>query len=386
MQTRALRRILIALLSTAPGCAVTTASQPLDAGRDAPPADLPSLDATDVPDAAATPDVVDAADVVDVPPNNCGMCGCDFTGRLEGTGPILAEHCRREVADGGSDGEGGVDASAVDPTTCAIQCDRACGGVTVSGSGLSRPWGLGTIGGGSPQTCERADTVTVRCVAYVPCGRRTEGQHDLAEDDSFGGYLRRAAWLEAQAEGAFTRLSAELSAHDAPSSLVRAARRSARDEARHAARMRAVCATHGLRSVPTPEAPRSVRSLADIAVENATEGCAGETWGALLAMHQATAARDPDVRAAMSDIARDEVCHAALSWAVHHWALKRLDGEGRARAELALEVAWDALERTVTHDPPAHLARPLGLPDAATATRLARALRSSLQPDCPGGI
>lgn len=387
MQTRSLRKVLTALLATAPGCVSTASTRSADAGADTPtfddsPRDVITNDIAIRDDIA--PDVVDAYVPVDVPDERvCGMCGCDFTGMLVGTGPIVAAHCRGDEADAGSasdaDGDGAVDASSPDPTTCALNCDRACGGVMVSGFGLFRPWALPTIGGGSPGTCMRQTATTVRCVAYVPCGRRTEGQRDLAEDNSVGGYLRRAAWLEAQAEGAFERLTLELTAHGAPAALIRAARRSAREEARHAARMRAVCDRRGVRPIPAPEAPCAVRGLGDVAAENAAEGCAGETWGALLAMHQAATARDPDVRAAMADIARDEVRHAALSWAVHRWALGALDATSRARVERAEEDAWDALERAISADPPAHLAGPLGLPDALTALRLARALRASLQ-------
>lgn len=374
MQTRSLRRILTALLATAPGCAGTTTARSADAGHDAPSIDGPTRDVNtvDIPPLIDAP-VVDApdarADVIEE--GSCGMCGCDFTGRLEGTGPIVAAHCQGDEADAGADG------SAPDPATCELRCDRACGGVMVSGFGIFRPWSLPTSSG-APGTCARANATTVRCVAYVPCGRRTEGQRDLAEDDTVGGYLRRAAWLEAQAVGAFDRLTEELTAHGGPDALVRAARRSAREEARHAERLRALCDRRGLRAVPTPEAPRAVRPLAEVAVENAAEGCAGETWGALLAMHQAATARDPEVRAAMADVARDEARHAALAWAVHRWALGTLDEAASKRVERAADEAWDALERAVCVDPPVHLAAPLGLPDGATALRLARALRASL--------
>ena len=49
------------------------------------------VDARDAPNAPRDVSVdqpTDAADVLsDAPPDTCGMCGCDFTGRLEGTGP-----------------------------------------------------------------------------------------------------------------------------------------------------------------------------------------------------------------------------------------------------------------------------------------------------------
>jgi hypothetical protein len=44
---------------------------------------------------------------------------------------------------------------------------------------------------------------------------------------------------------------------------------------------------HGACSLPGAAAPRPVRSLEDIAVENAVEGCVRETYAALLAHHHA---------------------------------------------------------------------------------------------------
>jgi hypothetical protein len=62
---------------------------------------------------------------------------------------------------------------------------------------------------------------------------------------------------------------------------------------------------------PAPPA----RSLEELAVENAVEGCVRETYGALTAIWQARTAKDPSVAAAVRRIARDETRHAALSWA-----------------------------------------------------------------------
>lgn len=389
MKTRSLRRILTTvLMSTLPlasgGCSDTvTPVGAADAGSDVPPTptDIVATDivATDVGADVRIDAPTDGGSPVDVPvdvqPDRfCGMCGCDFTGRLEGTGPVVAAHCA-----GADEDAGAADGGGPDPATCELDCNRACQSVSVSGMGLFRPWGAtGGPGPGAPGTCERASATQVRCVAYVPCGRRTEGQRDLATGDGVADYLVRAAFLEAQSVGAFERMAAELRAHGAPAALVRGAERSAREERSHARMMEALCEARGavVEAAETP--PTGVRDLRAVALENAVEGCARETWGALLALHQGARADEPDVRVAMTAIAGDEARHAALSWALHRWALGVLDAEGRAEVTAALERAWDELEATLAAPAPASLAGPLGLPGAAAAGALARNLRAAL--------
>lgn len=373
MKTRSLRRLLTTVLvSAAPlaaaGCSGTAST--VDGGLADGGGDIPSMPADRPVDGAASDDA--PADVSVTPDRFCGMCGCDFTGRLEGRGPLRAEHCA---------GPDGADAGAgADPATCEIDCARACQTVQVSGMGIARPWGGGggIPGGGGPGTCERASAAEVTCVAYVPCGRRTDGQRDVDPGDGVADYLARSAFLEAQSVGAFERMAIELRAHGAPSGLVRGAERSAREERQHARAMAALCEARGV-DVPAVEAaPTSVRDLRALALENAVEGCARETWGALLALHQGAHAADADVREAMTTIARDEARHAALSWALHRWALTRLDAGDRAGVEAALQAAWDDVEAAVAVAPPAELAGALGLPAAAAASALARALRAGL--------
>ncbi|HEX7671897.1 MAG TPA: hypothetical protein VF395_20020, partial [Polyangiaceae bacterium] len=86
-----------------------------------------------------------------------------------------------------------------------------------------------------------------------------------------------------------------------------------------------------------------VPSLEDLAVENAVEGCVRETYGALLASFQAVRASDSEVATTMDVIARDETRHAALSWAIMHWAVPQLSEEGRGRVARAMEGAASAL-------------------------------------------
>jgi hypothetical protein len=68
---------------------------------------------------------------------------------------------------------------------------------------------------------------------------------------------------------------------------------------------------------PTRSGPE-IRLL-EVAVENAVEGCVRETFGVAVAMIRAERAGDKQVRRAMRSIARDEMQHAELSWAVARW-------------------------------------------------------------------
>jgi hypothetical protein len=115
-----------------------------------------------------------------------------------------------------------------------------------------------------------------------------------------------------------------------------------------------------------------------MAVENAVEGCVRETYGALIAHHQASTAADPQIRDAMASIATDETRHAALGWAVAAWAETRLDGEGRARVHAARRKTVRGLRASASRELPAPLVRDAGLPDAVSATRMLAVLEAKL--------
>jgi hypothetical protein len=227
----------------------------------------------------------------------------------------------------------------------------------------------------------------VKCEVLFICeGRRPEGLRSdgaVAGGGSvLGALFAKMAHLEAASVPAFERLAEELAAHGAPERLVRAARRSAREEVRHARAMEALARRHG---APMPEvvvAPCEPRSLEALAIENAVEGCVRETFGALLAGWQARSARDEAVREALSTIAPDELRHAELSWAIDAWALARLSPEERARVEAARQEAWRALEREAEESTLGEeLAMQAGLPSPEQARRLVRELARSLQAD-----
>ena len=180
--------------------------------------------------------------------------------------------------------------------------------------------------------------LAVRC--GVTCGRRPAGlvPARVAAADSVAEQLALAAHLEAASVVAFERLAEELAAFGAPPALVAEARRAAADEVRHA-RVMATRAERRGAIVPAVEVtPLGARTLVDLAVENAVEGCVGETWGAVVAMWQGEMAGDREIRAAMRRIAGDEAGHGELAWQVASWARTRLD-DGTWATVIALQRA-----------------------------------------------
>jgi hypothetical protein len=228
-------------------------------------------------------------------------------------------------------------------------------------------------------TCQEVATdggKALECTFYAcGLGRRPAGfaEGEPMATDEIGAFWARAAALEAASVHAFERLAGELEEHGAPRRWSMAARRAARDEVRHAratARLARRCGAEPA-VVRVPQIGR--RSLEAIAVENAVEGCVGETWGAAVALFQAEAAADPAVRRAKRPIAEDEAGHAELAQAIDRWAQTRLDADARARvaearARAAREIADAALA-------PRPALAGLGLPPAAAARRMLDGLR-----------
>jgi hypothetical protein len=223
---------------------------------------------------------------------------------------------------------------------------------------------------------------TVQC-HYTACkgvGRRPEGLAEAAPQHgcTTGRYLADMAHLEAASVHAFRVLVRELVAHGAPRALIARARRAARDEIRHARITRALAAAHGSAPAPVAVAATRLRSLEEIALENASEGCVRETYGALVASWQAHTAADAGVRAAMRDIAIDETQHAELAWDVDAWLKTRLDRAARVRVADAKRRAARTLAAEAAQPVPAELVHALGLPDAGRARAFVAAATDEL--------
>jgi len=214
------------------------------------------------------------------------------------------------------------------------------------------------------------------CIGRRPDGLRAPG--GCAATGPVGAFLAEAAHLEAASVTAFRRLRRELRAHGAPARLLRAASRAAGDEIRHA-RQTARLARRYDASAPSPRVNQGhLRPLEAIAIDNAVEGCVRETFGALVGLYQAGAARDPFIARAMTGIAADEVRHAALAWQVARWADRRLSPAARARVRAARLAAIATLRSEVERPVASELTTLAGLPPPAVARQLVEKLAASL--------
>ncbi|UQA55369.1 ferritin-like domain-containing protein [Polyangium aurulentum] len=206
------------------------------------------------------------------------------------------------------------------------------------------------------------------CVGRRPAGlSQSEGRGT----STVGAFFANVARLEAASVYAFEALEEELLHHGAPAELVERARMARQDEVRHARVMQRVSARHGGRFEEPRVEKRPVRSLEEIAIENAAEGCVRETFGALVGMWQAEFARDGDVRRVMKRIAEDETRHAELSWAVDAWARQRLSPEAWARVEEARREALVEIAAEAERGYDDELVEIAGMPTQEAAVRLA---------------
>ncbi|MBI5512968.1 MAG: ferritin-like domain-containing protein [Deltaproteobacteria bacterium] len=199
-----------------------------------------------------------------------------------------------------------------------------------------------------------------------------------------------AHWsAEAAAEhasvAAFAREATVLRALGAPEELLRATQRAALDEVEHARRVYAEAsrwagAALGPGALPPLEAlPEELPALVDRAL---LDGCLGEGCAALEAEHAAHLARDPDTRALLDAIARDETEHAALAWRTVRWALRQGGDPVRERLRAfraALARGLAAPEPDWSGDGPL---APYGVPSPATARAVRRETARSVVLPC----
>lgn len=214
-------------------------------------------------------------------------------------------------------------------------------------------------------------------------GRRPTGlceREPVAMRSRAAAWLAHSTWLEAASVYAFVELARELEQRGAPAVLVRAALAAARDEVRHTELMGGLALRYGAELQAPKVTPMAPRSLEAMATENAIEGCVRETWGALCAMWQSQTARDLEARRVYGEIARDEIRHAKLAWAIDAWLAPQLDAAARervasARAQAVRELfdgdGADAVSER--RNLPA-----LGLPDALQARGLLQRASHSL--------
>lgn len=211
---------------------------------------------------------------------------------------------------------------------------------------------------------------------YCVGGRAPEGLEPpcLGTASPVGEWLAASAHLERASVLAFEELAAELRAYGAPSRLTRAALRAADDERRHAEDVARLAALHGADVPAVVRRPSAVRSLAQLTIENAVEGCVREAYGTLLAAHQAEHALDPDVQRTYRAIAQDEARHALLSRELHAWASTRLSEREQEHVRAAHHDAVMAFRAELAQEPDSSVQAVLGLPSAAWSLAACAAL------------
>lgn len=244
---------------------------------------------------------------------------------------------------------------------------------------------LGTAADGGAGGTRAAD-VDCYYVAEPGCaaGRQPPGLRAASLPiASAGTWLARVAHLERAAVHAFERLALELGAHGAPEALVGEARHAIADEVRHTELVSAEARRHGVEPPPVELADAPPRDLLAIALDNAVEGCARETYAALEMLWLSENAREPELAAIAAEIGADEARHAAFAWRLHEWLCERLGADARRRIEEVREAALRELAERLAAMPPRPERPALGLPDGPQAAALLAELQvARLQPDC----
>ena len=201
-----------------------------------------------------------------------------------------------------------------------------------------------------------------------PPGLSSDGA--VAATDPVAGWLARVAHLEGAAVLAFDALIAELTAHAAPPRLLAAAQRARRDEVAHTRMFTALARARGVEPAPAVAAPVAVRTLEAIALDNAAEGCVGETYGALALGWMSFAAPTEPLRRVARRVARDEARHAAFSWRLDGWLRGRLDAAARRRVDAARDARRASLASELAVPTAPELVLELGLPRSDEALGL----------------
>lgn len=196
----------------------------------------------------------------------------------------------------------------------------------------------------------------------------------------FAALLAETAALEAAAIVAFDELASSLRQFGAPEALVARAQVAKADEVRHAAVMAAHAAQHGWHDAPPvlAETSMSYASLFELALHNAREGCVNETYAALVALHQAQAAADADVRASLAEIANDEVSHAQWSHDLDAWLQPQLTIAQQHAVAAAKATALTELA-CMAQAPTSEAQRRVGMPSPDVAAQFVARLTAHVE-------
>ncbi len=211
-------------------------------------------------------------------------------------------------------------------------------------------------------------------------GRRPAGlrERDYIGKNTTARFFAKLTELASASALAYETLRDELAHYGAPTGLLRRLEVARRDEIRHARALTRVARKFGGRAL-VPEVVRTAnrRTLAEIARENASEGCVIESYRTIVTLLQSTNASDADVARIMKKIATDKTRHADLSWAINDWLMTKLSSSEIEASEIAMRTAIADLGNA-TFDVDAELAGVAGLPSSAACAHIARAFGREL--------
>ncbi|MDP1922768.1 MAG: ferritin-like domain-containing protein [Myxococcales bacterium] len=217
------------------------------------------------------------------------------------------------------------------------------------------------------ELCSVESATEVRCTVQCIGGRAPPGLQTLSGvDGTAASWLARMGELEGAAVAAFLHLADELDAHGL-SSFAQGALGAARDEVRHARALTGLALSFGAAPRANAITQTPVRSLFEVALDNAAEGCGRERFGAHVNVLQAAHAEDAHVRAVMHGVASDELAHARFSESLDATLRTRLTVAERRRLSEAREQALLGLASSPV---PEAMRRTLGLPDVDASRAL----------------
>ncbi len=202
--------------------------------------------------------------------------------------------------------------------------------------------------------------------------------HEQTASNEIGLYFAHMAAMETAAVTAFRYLVHELEAHQAPEELVQIAREAIHEECQHAEMATLLAQAYDASPPVLAVAPFRLRPLAEIVLENATEGCINETFAAACAMWQQEHTTLDAFRAVIGRIAEEESRHAALSWAIHAWAMPQLSLTEQTQIRQAQAQTLDTLEQHFLEEAPPTVRTAVGLPTSQDAALLFQQLRTQL--------
>ena len=212
-------------------------------------------------------------------------------------------------------------------------------------------------------------------VGRMPAGLQVHPQTAASE---LGNYFADMAAMETAAITAFRYLVRELTAYQAPANLIQLAQTAVKEETRHA-HMAGLLSQACDTAVPVVEvADFQLRSLFEIALENAIEGCVNETFAAACGLWQEQQAEFSVFRQVIGHIAEEEIGHAALSWSIHEWAMPQLTLAQQAHIRQAQAEAVDSVAQKFLREETPLVRRAVGLPQQADAAQLFQQLRTQL--------